>query len=214
MAKIEVRVAEIVIEACTRIPSIKKCVLTSSLSACVWQDNAQSNLYPLINHNSWSNESFCIDKKLWYALGKMRAEKAAWRIANEKGLKLTIICSALITGPRFYHRNPTPTIAYLKGAQEMYSHGLLATIDVTKLAEAHVSVFNEMNMNNGCGRYICFDHIIDTQNEAEKLAKEIGMPKEKICGDTSNNSLQRFIMSNEKLCRLMSGPLRCYSEHN
>lgn len=53
--------------------------------------------------------------QLWYALGKMRAEKAAWRIAKEKGLKLTTICPALITGPEFCPRNPTSTIAYLKG---------------------------------------------------------------------------------------------------
>lgn len=211
MAEIEVRAAENVMEACARTPSIKRCVFTSSLSACVWQENAQSDLTPVINHGSWSTESFCIDKKLWYALGKMRAEKAAWRIAKERGLKLTTICPALITGPEFCHRNPTATIAYLKGAQEMYSHGLLATVDVTKLAEAHACVFKAMN-NNASGRYICFDNVIDTQSEAEKLAKEIGMPKEKICGDASNNSLQRFELSNEKLCRLMSRPLRCYSE--
>ncbi|XP_020234719.1 cinnamoyl-CoA reductase-like SNL6 [Cajanus cajan] len=211
MAEIEVRAAENVMEACARTPSIKRCVFTSSLSACVWQDNAQSDLKPVISHGSWSNESFCIEKKLWYALGKMRAEKAAWRIANERGLKLTTICPALVTGPEFCHRNPTATIAYLKGAQEMYSHGLLARVDVTKLAEAHACVFKAMN-NNASGRYICFDHVIDSLSEAENLAKEIGMPKEKICGDASNNSIQRFELSNEKLCRLMSRPLRCYSE--
>ncbi|KAK7266086.1 hypothetical protein RIF29_18726 [Crotalaria pallida] len=212
MAEIEVRVAENVMEACSRTPSIKRCVFTSSLSACVWPDNAESNLYLTINHSSWSSESLCIDKKLWYALGKMRAEKAAWRIANERGLKLTTICPALITGPEFCRRNPTATIAYLKGAQEMYSQGLLAIVDVTKLAEAHVCVFKAMN-SNASGRYIIFDHVINTQSEAEKLSKEIGMPKDKICGDASNNSLHRFVMSNEKLCRLMSRSLRCYSEY-
>ncbi|TKY50436.1 Tetraketide alpha-pyrone reductase 1 [Spatholobus suberectus] len=212
MAEIEVRAAENVMEACARTPSIKRCVFTSSLSACVWQDNAQSDLTPVINHGSWSTESFCIDKKLWYALGKMRAEKAAWRIASERGLKLTTICPALITGPEFCHRNPTATIAYLKGAQEMYSHGLLATVDVNKLADAHACVFKAMN-KNASGRYICFDNVIGTQSEAEKLAKEIGMPKEKICGDASNDSIHRFELSNEKLCRLMSRPLRCYSEY-
>lgn len=151
MAEIEVRVTENVMEACTRTPSIKRCVFTSSLSACVWQDNTQSDLSPVINHGSWSSESLCIDKKvnlhnncvflpliyyifiqvicymtllfllniwqLWYALGKMRAENAAWRIANERGLKLTTICPALITGPEFCRRNPTGTIAYLKGTK-------------------------------------------------------------------------------------------------
>lgn len=94
----------------------------------------------------------------------------------------------------------------------MYSHGLLATVDVTKLAEAHVCVFKAMN-RNASGRYICFDHVIDTQSEAEKLAKEIGMPKDKICGGSSNTSLHRFELSNDKLCRLMSRPFRCYSEY-
>ncbi|KAF1879322.1 hypothetical protein Lal_00005788 [Lupinus albus] len=166
----------------------------------------------LFHTSSFIDPSALSGYTLWYALGKMRAEKSAWRIANEKGLKLTSICPALITGPQFCHKNPTPTIAYLKGAKEMYCHGLLATIDVTKLAEAHVSVFKEMNMN-AYGRYICFDHIIDTQNEAQNLAKDIGMPKENICGDTLNNSLHSFVMSNEKLCRLMSRSLRCYSEY-
>ncbi|KAK7266081.1 hypothetical protein RIF29_18721 [Crotalaria pallida] len=132
MAEIEVRVAENVMEACSRTPSIKRCVFTSSLSACVWPDNAESNLYLTINHSSWSSESLCIDKKLWYALGKMRAEKAAWRIANERGLKLTTICPALIIGPEFCRRNPAATIAYLKGAQEMYSQVSALLIPKTK----------------------------------------------------------------------------------
>jgi len=51
----------------------------------------------------------------------MRSEKVAWRIANERGLKLTTICPALITGPQFCHRNPTATIAYLKGATLLYN---------------------------------------------------------------------------------------------
>ncbi|CAK8533642.1 unnamed protein product [Lathyrus sativus] len=212
MAEIEVNAAENVMEACARTPSIKRCVFTSSLAACIWQENVNSKLTHVINHDSWSNESLCINKKLWYALGKMRAEKAAWRIAKEKGLKLTTICPALITGPEFCPRNPTSTIAYLKGSQEMYSNGLLATIDVKKVAEAHECVFKEMN-GNAYGRYICFDNVINVQSEGEKLAKEIRMPKEKICGDASNSSLQRFELSNKKLWRLMSRPLRCFSEY-
>lgn len=99
------------------------------------------------------------------------------------------------------------------GAQEMYYNGLLATVDVKKVAEAHESVFKEMN-GNASGRYICYDNVIEGTSEVEKLAKEIGMPKDKICGvDESNNSLHRFQLSNDKLCRLMSRPLRCFSEY-
>jgi len=67
MAEIEVRAAENVMEACARTPSITRCVFTSSLSACVWQDNAQSELSSVISHGSWSTESFCTEKKVNFA---------------------------------------------------------------------------------------------------------------------------------------------------
>lgn len=94
----------------------------------------------------------------------------------------------------------------------MFYHGLLATVDVTKLAEAHVCVFKAMN-RNAYGRYICIENVIDSHTGAEKLAKETGMPIERICGDESDNALHRFQLSNDKLSRLMSRPLRCYSEY-
>jgi nucleoside-diphosphate-sugar epimerase len=58
--------------------------------------------------------------QLWYAVGKLRAEKAAWKRAEERGLKLATICPGLITGPEYFGRNPTATIAYLKGKLQRY----------------------------------------------------------------------------------------------
>lgn len=209
MAEIEVRATQNVMEACAATESVKKCVFTSSLSACLWQEQPNGNV---INHTSWSSESLCINNKLWYALGKTRAEKRAWKIALDKGLKLTTICPALITGPEFCRRNPTATIAYLKGAQEMYSTGLLATVDVVKVAEAHVHVYKAMH-GNASGRYICFDKVIDSQFSAEKLAKQTGMPTHKICGNIANTVCNRIALSNQKLTRLMSRPLTCSSQY-
>ncbi|GMY13359.1 cinnamoyl-CoA reductase-like SNL6 isoform X2 [Fagus crenata] len=209
MAEIEVKANENVMKACARTPSVRKCVLTSSLVACVWRDTPQNGVSPVINHDCWSDETLCIDKKLWYALGKLRAEKVAWRIAKENGLKLATICPGLITGPNFCGRNPTATIAYLKGAQEMYANGLLAIVDVNRLAEAQVCVFEAMD-KNAHGRYLCFDNVIDRE-EAEKLARETGMPINKICGN--GNIEAQFELSNKKLSSLMSrAPRNCYSE--
>ena len=53
--------------------------------------------------------------QLWFALGKTAAEKAAWRAARGRDLKLVTICPALVTGPGFRRRNSTASIAYLKG---------------------------------------------------------------------------------------------------
>ncbi|KAM1015123.1 hypothetical protein ACFX1Q_044855 [Malus domestica] len=210
MAEIEVKASENVMKACAMTPSVRKCVLTSSLLACVWQDSSQNlNFSRVINHNHWSSESLCIDKKLWYALGKLRAEKAAWKIAEERGLKLTTICPALITGPEISTRNPTATLAYLKGAQEMYQSGVLATVDITRLAEAHVGVFEAMN-KAAFGRYIWFDRVIDGEEEAEKLAEATGMSKNKILGNGGSNVVQnRFELSNKKLTNLLTGRVHC-----
>ncbi|WCJ20988.1 NAD(P)-binding Rossmann-fold superfamily protein [Euphorbia peplus] len=212
MAEVEAKACENVVTACSRTASVRSCVLTSSLLACIWRDGTIDDFSPVINVDSWSDESLCIDKKLWYALGKLKAEKAAWRIAKETGLKLATICPGLITGPDFLHGNSTATIAYLKGAQEMYKDGVLATVDVIKLAEAHACVFEALN-KTAFGRYICFDKVIEREDDAEKLAKQIGVPANKICGDSSNYTGFRFHLSNKKLLNLMSRNLgRCYTQ--
>lgn len=212
MAEIEVKAAENVIKACARTASVRNCVLTSSLLACIWRDGTIDELSPVINHNSWSDESLCINKRLWYALGKLRAEKAAWKLAGEMGLKLTTICPGLLTGPEFFCRNPTSTIAYLKGAQEMYADCLLATADVNKVAEAHVCLLEAMD-KTASGRYICYDQVIMGEEAAEKLAKGMGMAADRICGNQFNFIPNRFQVSNRKLNNLMSRTTRtCYYE--
>ncbi|XP_048128826.1 cinnamoyl-CoA reductase-like SNL6 [Rhodamnia argentea] len=216
MAQIEVKASESVMEACTRTLSVRKCVLTSSLLACVWRDPGRDHLPRVIGHDCWSDESLCTSRKLWYALGKLKAEKVAWEIAEDTGFKLATICPALITGPQFISRNPTATIAYLKGAKEMYSDGVLATVDVARLADAHVCVFEAMT-KTASGRYICFDRVIGSEDDAARLAGEMGMPVDKICGESGESSVQqphpRFELSNQKLSSLMSRSLRpCYDE--
>lgn len=213
MAEIEAKACENVMVACARTASVRNCVLTSSLLACIWRDTSQGDLSTIVNHHCWSDESVCLDKKLWYALGKLRAEKAAWRIAHQqRRFKLVTICPALITGPQFSLKNPTPTIAYLKGFQEMFADGLLATVDVHRLAEAHVGVLEAMNKGGSFGRYVCFDRVIRRQDEAEILAGETGMQMNPppVGDDASGrNHLFRFELSNVKLSGLLSRTQRC-----
>jgi hypothetical protein len=93
----------------------------------------------------------------------------------------------------------------------MYANGLLATVDVNKLAGAEVCVFEAMDRNEA-GRYVCFDEVIE-RDEAETLARELGMPTNKICGNESEGVQARFQLSNEKLSSLMTRTLRyCYGE--
>ncbi|VFQ58548.1 unnamed protein product [Cuscuta campestris] len=220
MAEVEVVTSKNVVEACARATSVRYCVLTSSLLACVWKDhNAPLNHSSphKIDHDSWSDESFCTAKKLWYALGKVKAERAAWEIIAHRGngLKLATICSGLITGPHFCNRNSTSTIAYLKGAKEIYRKGVLATVDVNTLAKAHVAVYEEMNNSTAFGRYICFDKIISSPEDIESLGRETGIDMSSVLDDAPNESQSggRFELSNSKLNRLISTTFKCNNYH-
>ncbi|XP_066306656.1 cinnamoyl-CoA reductase-like SNL6 [Miscanthus floridulus] len=214
MATLEAQAAERVIEACVRTESVRKCVFTSSLLACVWRQN-----YPhdrrcptIIDESCWSDESFCRDNKLWFALGKTAAEKAAWRAARGRDLKLVTICPALVTGPGFRRRNSTASIAYLKGARAMLADGLLATANVETVAEAHVHAYEAMGDNTAGGRYICYDHVVKRPEEFAELERQLGLPGGAAAAaaqGSDDDRPARFELCKRKLSRLMSSRRRC-----
>lgn len=94
----------------------------------------------------------------------------------------------------------------------MYESGVLATMNVNRLAEAHVCVFEAMNKTT-FGRYICFDKIIQSEDEGEILARQTNLCKTKICGSNSIIGQVPFQLSDSKLASLMTASFRpCYDE--
>lgn len=66
MAEIEVKATKNVMEACADTPSVRKCVLTSSLLACIWHQNQLVDrvFSTVITHRDWSDESICQSKRV------------------------------------------------------------------------------------------------------------------------------------------------------
>ncbi|KAG6533067.1 cinnamoyl-CoA reductase-like SNL6 [Zingiber officinale] len=212
MVNMEVRAVEQVIEACVRTESVRKCVFTSSLAACIWRQSdphgRQLQRPWVVDESCWSDESLCQDKKLWFALGKTMAEKAAWETARRSNLHLVTVCSALVTGPEFHRRNSTGSIAYLKRAHEMFAEGLLATVDLETVADAHVSVYEAAVAS---GRYICYDHIVRRSEEIKELERQLRVPIS-LAGKTNAGISLASGLSNRKLFRLMNSGRRCTCE--
>ncbi|ERN06677.1 hypothetical protein AMTRI_Chr01g112450 [Amborella trichopoda] len=205
MVNLEAKAAENVIEACARTPSVRKCVFTSSLLACVWREVSGPS-GSVLDEKCWSEERVCQEKKLWFALGKTMGEKAGWRKAREREVNMVSICPGLITGPSFHLRNSTWSMAYLKGAREMYEKGVLASVDVSMAAEAHVYLYENMEYG-ACGRYICFDRVIIRAEEAIDLQEKMAVT---ILREGEGDSLALPVLSNSKLSRLMSSSFqRC-----
>lgn len=89
----------------------------------------------------------------------------------------------------------------------MLLRGVLATADVKKVAEAHVSIYEAMDQG-ACGRYLCFDKVVRDEDEAIRLEHRL-----KMHGLLSRrrNVLQEeevvergSILSNAKLANIMS----------
>lgn len=90
----------------------------------------------------------------------------------------------------------------------MYSCGLLATVDVNRLAKAHACVYEEMKKTEVGERYICFDGKIESQQDVDKLTRETGV-EINVERDSSIDFPCRFQLSNHKLSELMCRTLRC-----
>lgn len=52
----------------------------------------------------------------------------------------------------------------------MYENGVLAFVDVNFLADVHVKALED---ESTCGRYFCFNQIVNTEEEALKLAQSL-----------------------------------------
>ncbi|CAN1786112.1 Cinnamoyl-CoA reductase-like SNL6 [Linum perenne] len=180
MAEVEVRAAHNVLEACAQTPTVHKVVFTSSATAVLWKQDrtsssssssseaaassSSSSSSLLINESSWSNITLCRNfKQLWHALSKTMAEKTAWALAMDRDINMVTINGGLLLTSDLTITNP-----YLKGAAEMYDDGLLVTVDLNFIVDAHICVFEDVS---SYGRYLCFNHVVNSHDQVSNLAE-------------------------------------------
>ncbi|PIN02603.1 Flavonol reductase/cinnamoyl-CoA reductase [Handroanthus impetiginosus] len=201
MVDLEVRGAINVIEACAQTESIWKIVFSSSLTAAVWRQNICSQKD--VDERSWSDQEFCRKLKLWYALAKTLSEKAAWALAMDRMLEMVSINGGLVLGPDVALQNAQVTMSYLQGAEQMYVNGVLATVDVSFLADVHIQAFEDCSTS---GRYFCFNQIVNSDAETVKLARFlsplISIPSRH---DFQESEIYAERLRNKKLRKLIEG---------
>ena len=101
-------------------------------------------------------------KQLWHGLSKTLAERTAWALAMDRGVNMVSINAGLLLSPDL-----TITHPYLKGASEMYEEGVFVTVDLKFLVDSHICVFEEVSTY---GRYLCFNHVINCNEDVVQLA--------------------------------------------
>ncbi|XP_077236752.1 cinnamoyl-CoA reductase-like SNL6 [Tasmannia lanceolata] len=201
MMDLEVRGAINVVEACAQLESVEKMVFTSSLAAGIWRENIC--LAKDVDERSWSDIEFCRKLKLWYALAKTLSEKAVWALAMDRMVSMVSVNAALVLGPDVAHQNPGSTMSYLKGAAQMCENGVLASVDVNYLVNVHIRAFEDKSSS---GRYFCFNHIVNSEKDAIRLAKSlsplISLPSRYEC---QANIVYEERLRNKKLKKLIDG---------
>lgn len=89
------------------------------------------------------------------------------------------INTGLLMGHDLSIKNP-----YLRGAAEMYEDGVFVTVDLGFLVDAHICVYEDVS---SFGRYLCFNHIINTHDDAVQLARQLtpsassSLPQRSVC---------------------------------
>ncbi|KAJ6362163.1 hypothetical protein OIU78_002549 [Salix suchowensis] len=197
----EIRGAINVVEACAQTDSIEKIIFSSSLTAAIWRENICSDKD--VDERSWSDQEFCRKLKLWYALAKTLSEQAAWALAMDRMLSMVSINAGLVLGPGVSQQNPSSTISYLKGAAQMYENGVLASVDVSFLADVHIRAFQDRST---CGRYFCFNQTVNTEDEAVKLAQSLNPLVSLLPGyENQGNEVHAERLRTKKLNKLVEG---------
>ncbi|XVE90417.1 hypothetical protein DITRI_Ditri20bG0076300 [Diplodiscus trichospermus] len=171
-----------VLRSCSKVPSIKRVVITSSIAAVVF--NGRPLGPDVVVDETWfSDPTFCEKSKLWYVLSKTLAEEAAWKYTKENGIDMVSINPGLVIGPLLQPTANTsvePILKLIKGA-ETFPNTTYRLIDVRDVATAHVLAFEN---SSACGRYLLVEkamHCSEVVEALRKLYPALSLPE--ICAD-------------------------------
>ncbi|XP_077210532.1 dihydroflavonol 4-reductase-like1 [Tasmannia lanceolata] len=159
-----------VLRSCKKNPSLRRVVLTSSSAAVRARDDFDPKI-PL-DESSWSSIELCTRLKVWYALSKTLAERAAWEYANENKMDLVTVLPSFVVGPSLPHdlcSTASDVLALLKGDTEKFSwHGRMGYVHIDDVARCHVLVYED---TSAWGRYLCSSKVLDNSELASLLAE-------------------------------------------
>jgi len=132
-----------VLGACQRL-GVKRVALTAS-TATVYVNYGTLAPDYVYTEADWSPEDLLREKKNWYCLSKLLAEKLAWELSREADCpyKLTVLHPTLIWGPMLPgqpHLNTSANAltSYMDGSAKEIENACKSVVDVRDVARAHV----------------------------------------------------------------------------
>ncbi len=156
-----------VLASCTRAPSVKRVVVTSSMAAIT--DEPESD--HVLTEADWNVKSNLERNPYYYS--KTLAERAAWDFSHQEkpAFDLVTINPFLVIGPSFgVGVNPSNQlfVDLLKGTYPGVMNLTWGFVDVRDVAEAHVRALENPRAN---GRYIVAGETVTMRQLVELLEK-------------------------------------------
>ncbi|XP_076915794.1 phenylacetaldehyde reductase-like [Bidens hawaiensis] len=184
-----------VLSSCSKVESIKRVVLTSSVAAVLYNG---SPLTPeVVVDESWfSDHEFCKETKLWYPLSKTLAEEAAWKYVKEKAIDMVTINPAMVIGPLLQPTLNTSAWAIFSLINaSTYSNITVGCVHVKDVANAHILAFETPSAS---GRYCMAESVVHFSELVQiihKLYPSFKLPDK--CAD--DGPIVKYQISNEKV---------------
>ncbi|KAJ4819160.1 Phenylacetaldehyde reductase [Rhynchospora pubera] len=154
-----------VLRSCSKYPSIKRIVVTSSINAVTY-NGKPLNSDVMVDEAWFSSPKFCEQSQLWYHLSKTLAEEAAWKFSKENGLDMVVINPGIIIGPLLQPTLNTTSaiILNLINGSTTFPNSLVRSVNVKDVAMAHILAYEVPSAN---GRYCLVESIYHVSEVVE-----------------------------------------------
>ncbi|KAK2354949.1 NAD(P)-binding Rossmann-fold superfamily protein [Trifolium repens] len=146
-----------VLKSCAKSSSVKRVILTSSVSAVVFNTKPK-NPEVVVDETWFSDPDFCRESKVWYTLSKTLAEAAAWKFANENNIDMVVINPTMVVGSLLQPEVNESVETILKLINGIpFPNKAFGWVDVKDVAHAHVNAYE---IASASGRYCLADRVV------------------------------------------------------
>ncbi|KAB1224867.1 Tetraketide alpha-pyrone reductase 1 [Morella rubra] len=153
-----------VLRSCAKAPSVKRVVITASISSVMCHRKPLSP--EVVLDETWFSDTVrCEELKNWYALSKTLAEESAWKFSEDHGIDLVTICPGFCIGPLI---QPAPTFS-IEAFLKLVKEGIYVFVDIRDVVDAHILAFETPTAS---GRYCVVGRVVH-YSEAFKILQKI-----------------------------------------
>ncbi|KAI9071509.1 hypothetical protein K1719_046527 [Acacia pycnantha] len=161
-----------VLKSCTKSPSLKRVVLTSSIATMLF--NGKPRTPEVVVDETWSsNPEFCNEYEQWsgYVLSKVLAEEAAWKFVKENKIDMVTINPSTVIGPLLQPTLNTTSgsVMILFNGAETFPNFTVAWVHVKDTVNAHIQAFE---IPSASGRY-CLVESVKHYSEVVKILRDM-----------------------------------------